>query len=82
MGGNITDTDMLGKDILDFSCLTCAPTIAISSKCLYKIFWINFILCCGWMKWVAHEKLWNCLVGSTPFLEVNVINYELVWLKF
>ena len=47
MGGDITDRDMLEKDILYFSCLEYAPVVAISSKGLYKIFWINFMPYCG-----------------------------------
>ena len=50
MEGNITDRDMLQKDILSFSCLGYAPAAAIWSKGLYKIFWINFMPSYGWTK--------------------------------
>ena len=49
-GGNFTNRDALGKDIVDFSCLECAFAVAILSKGLYKIFWISFMSYCDWTK--------------------------------
>ena len=38
MGGDIIDRDILEKDILDFSCLECAPTVTtLSERALQNI---------------------------------------------